>query len=256
MLLDTTISFKYYCVISIFKKDHRICGRRLRRTPSDELKRRKGGTKTDPYSDDFERHNGQIKIGDALDIAADRFSKEAMFIIGYSGKPVSGSRLHRLALIYEAVHVRDGSAEADFACGYSEGIEEAAETLEENGIISVKDDSYALTGYGEKVFDLLKALSDGDERDMFSVDMRMMISASEDVPDAHLIALTCWYYPELASDPELQASAGPVIEGLYLDGRRLAEVLREEFVYRIWSGEKLETRRTKRLDDEGPRVRM
>lgn len=166
-----------------------------------------------------------------------------MFIIGYSGKPVSGSRLHRLALIYEAVHVRDGSAEADFACGYSEGIEEAAETLEENAIISGDEDGYVLTGYGEKLFDMLKALSDSNERDMFSVDMRMMISASEDVPDAHLMALTCRYYPELASDPELQAYAGPEIESLYLDGRKLAEVPREEFVYRIWSGEKLETRR-------------
>jgi hypothetical protein len=187
-------------------------------------------------SDDSEIKES-IKEEDAEDISDDRSSKEVLFIIGCSDKPVCKTRLQKLALLYDALHggQKDSDRGTCFFGGFSDDIEEAAEILADDMILSERDKGYRLTGYGEEIFGMLK-----NKDPAFCCEMAAITGSTGSVPDSCIVAMTYRYYPELAENPLIKDSADRIIEGMTVNGRKLVDIPKEEFESMLRKGEKME----------------
>lgn len=187
-------------------------------------------------SDDFEIKES-IKEEDAEDISDDRSSKEVLFIIGCSDKPVRKTRLQKLALLYDALYGGQNGSDrgAYFFGGFSDNIEEAAETMADDMILSEGEKGYRLTGYGEEIFGMLKKKDPA-----FYGGMAAITGSTENVPDSCIVAMTYRYYPELAENSLIKDSADRIIEGMTVNGRKLGDIPKEEFESMLRKGEKME----------------
>ena len=187
-------------------------------------------------SDDFEIKES-IKEEDAEDISDDRSSKEVLFIIGCSDKPVRKTRLQKLALLYDALYGGQNGSDrgAYFFGGFSDNIEEAAETMADDMILSEGEKGYRLTGYGEEIFGMLKKKDPA-----FYGEMAAIAGSTENVPDSCIVAMTYRYYPELAENSLIKDSADRIIEGMTVNGRKLGDIPKEEFESMLRKGEKME----------------
>jgi len=187
-------------------------------------------------SDDFEIKES-IKEEDAEDISDDRSSKEVLFIIGCSDKPVRKTRLQKLALLYDALYGGQNGSDrgAYFFGGFSDNIEEAAETMADDMILSEGEKGYRLTGYGEEIFGMLKKKDPA-----FYGGMAAIAGSTENVPDSCIVAMTYRYYPELAENSLIKDSADRIIEGMTVNGRKLGDIPKEEFESMLRKGEKME----------------
>lgn len=187
-------------------------------------------------SDDFEIKES-IKEEDAEDISDDRSSKEVLFIIGCSDKPVRKTRLQKLALLYDALHGgQSGSGRgAYFFGGFSDNIEEAAETMTDDMILAEGEKGYQLTEYGKEIFEMLKKKDPA-----FYGEMAAIAGSTENVPDSCIVAMTYRYYPKLAENSLIKDSADRIIEGMTVNGRKLGDIPKEEFESMLRKGEKME----------------
>lgn len=187
-------------------------------------------------SDDFEIKES-IKEEDAEDISDDRSSKEVLFIIGCSDKPVRKTRLQKLALLYDALYGGQNGSDrgAYFFGGFSDNIEEAAETMADDMILSEGEKGYRLTGYGEEIFGMLKKKDPA-----FYGEMAAIAGSTENVPDSCIVAMTYRYYPKLAENSLIKDSADRIIEGMTVNGRKLGDIPKEEFESMLRKGEKME----------------
>ncbi|MCH3978071.1 MAG: hypothetical protein LKJ94_01860 [Candidatus Methanomethylophilus sp.] len=187
-------------------------------------------------SDDFEIKES-IKEEDAEDISDDRSSKEVLFIIGCSDKPVRKTRLQKLALLYDALYGGQNGSDrgAYFFGGFSDNIEEAAETMADDMILSEGEKGYRLTEYGEEIFGMLKKKDPA-----FYGEMAAIAGSTENVPDSCIVAMTYRYYPKLAENSLIKDSADRIIEGMTVNGRKLGDIPKEEFESMLRKGEKME----------------
>jgi len=187
-------------------------------------------------SDDFEIKES-IKEEDAEDISDDRSSKEVLFIIGCSDKPVRKTRLQKLALLYDALHGgQSGSGRgAYFFGGFSDNIEEAAETMTDDMILAEGEKGYQLTEYGKEIFEMLKKKDPA-----YYGEMAAITGSTEGVPDSCIVAMTYNYYPELAENSLIKDSADRIIKGMTVNGRKLEDIPKEKFESMLKEGEKME----------------
>lgn len=156
-----------------------------------------------------------------------------LFVVG--DEQLIRTHIHRTALIFEGTYSpedrKDGLG-GRFRGRFSDDIDESVTKLSSTGVIGLTPRGYTITDYGRRLREHARAeigKAGGEVDRTIAEGAPFVARALSEVPDGSVVGISSFYYRKATEKPTIKKSADRMNDSRSYDGRRLADIPREEF---------------------------